>query len=238
MYQSNRNPIHSLKNIFLGLFLLVVTSDCSMLPCHSCSQRSAEDSPSDHVNKYQLFQTHQPSIIWSPKINHKIKKTLIDFKDHKLLVNGLHYGDSVRNFSLNEKTAVQITVAMKELNCEEKDDFLQHPKTHLPISDKNGQKVPMTVFLCPDGGVIRVKPEGDPTSRFRPQPHASKSLRYPYNSQFESFDDEMVKVNNRGEAVPKWAQDLNPSLTMDPIVKKEIIEEWANDAHTDLKSNE
>jgi len=223
--------------VFHVIFIFVLTSSCSMLPCNGGSHQLYDDTSGDHVNKFHVLLTQQPSIIWSPNINDKVKQTLVEYENHTLLPNGLHYGDSVRQFSLFEKTSTQISVAMKELHCSKKNDFLQDPKTHLPIENSQGQKVPMTLFLCPDGGVIRVKPEGDPTSRFRPQPHASKSLRYPFDAKFESFDDEIVKVNNRGKAVPKWAQDLNPSLIVDPIIKKEIIEEWANDAHTDLKTD-
>ena len=227
----NNHSRSTVLGTILGFILLTLSTSCSLLPCNC----RISTTPSARSNKFALFQANQPSFIWSPKISDKIKQTLRDYKLHKTLPNGLHYGDSVRNLNLEDKTADQITTAMTELHCKKRDDSLQNPKTHAPLQDSQGKKIPLTVFLCPDGGVVRVKPAGDPTSRFRTQPQASKSLRYPFNAKFESFDDEVVKVDQSGQAIPKWTKDLNPVLTEDPTIGKEIIEGWANDAHTDLK---
>jgi len=41
--------------------------------------------------------------------------------------------------------------------------------------------VPHDIYTHPDGGMVRVKPEGDPGSPHRPGPHASKSVLHDPN---------------------------------------------------------
>ena len=166
--------------------------------------------------------------------NHeKVKKAIRDYRARRVVGKDRIYGESVRSLDLRNKTASQVDSQMKALHCPRKEDVLKNPASHTPLQDSSGHSIPMISYLCPDGGVVRVKPEGDPTSKFRPQPHASKSLRYPYDSKFETFDDEIVKVDNFGNIIPKWAKDLNRVYLSD-MEQKSFIEGWANDAHTDL----
>jgi hypothetical protein len=180
-----------------------------------------------------LLELH-PDQVWSTQVTDKIRKTLSDYATLKVLKNGRVYGNSVRSLNIENKCLHEIELQLEKQSCERKDQFVKDLKSQNAVRTSDGKTIPLLVYLCDDGGVVKIKPVGDPTSRFRPQPHASKSLRYPYNSRFESFDDEVVKVNNSGRAVPKWAKDLNfENVPSDQ--KKEWIEDWANDSHSDLK---
>lgn len=82
--------------------------------------------------------------------------------------------------------------------------------------------------------MVRVKPDGDPTSKFRPQPHASKSVRSPPDGDYRNFEDEGFKVDNDENPMPKWAKDAkNPH----PAGSKEALDfmdGMADNSHTNL----
>ncbi len=184
-------------------------------------------------NFLEVLSAH-PEQVWSPSLSLEAKQAIADYRLKKKLPNGEIYGASVRAYDLRDKCFSEIDQEMKKLECKRKEDVLKDPKTKNPLKTGSGKTIPLIVYLCSDGGVVRVKPAGDPTSKLRSQPLTSKALRYPYNSKFDNFDDERVKVDNFGNAIPKWTKDMNPSL----VHSKEsgdIIEAWADDAHTDLK---
>lgn len=62
--------------------------------------------------------------------------------------------------------------------------------------------VPHDIYVHPDGGMVRVKPEGDPGANIRSEPHASKSVLLDPNKG-TGFENEGFKVTNDGQAVPK-----------------------------------
>src|SRR5262249_21967657 len=62
--------------------------------------------------------------------------------------------------------------------------------------------VPHDIYTHPDGGMVRIKPEGDPGPGIRPEPHASKSVLFD-SKKGTGFDNEAFKVTNDGNAVPK-----------------------------------
>ena len=205
------------------IFLIIGVLDGG---CASSSLHIKED-------RFLSVLNSQPELVWSPQVGERVRKAIADFKAHKVVKDRMEYGASVRTFSLEKKSASEIDHHFKSIQCFKKKDVLKNPKTQDPLIDKKGEKIPMIIYLCPDGGVVRIKPQGDSTSRFRPQPHGSKSLRFPYNGKFESFDDEVVKVDNAGNPIPKWTRDLNP-LYGDSETQREFVEGWAQDAHTDL----
>ncbi len=206
-----------------SVLTLLILSFCVSAPQQRVVQRS----------KFIEFQKQFPDKIWSPTLNEKSRQAVAAFKAHLRLNNGLEYGASVRNFHLTGKTAQQIDEELNSLKCSRKEDYLKDPKNQEPLLDQKGKRIPMDTYLCPDGGVVRVKAQGDSTSRFRPQPHASKSLRYPFDAPFLTFDDERVKVDDQGDPIPKWTKDLN-QVYADSAQQKEFIEGWAEDAHVDL----
>jgi hypothetical protein len=83
------------------------------------------------------------------------------------------------------------------------------------------------LFACPDGGLVRLKVNGDPCNRLRPQPHGVKSVRYPHDGDPKDFSREAFKVDHDGNPIPKSPAMLNRALEPDG---------WAEAAHADLRS--
>lgn len=162
---------------------------------------------------------------FSATIDQKTKDSIQAYSSRQTLPTGLIYGDSVRNYSLRHKTAQGIHSDMTKLKCAFQEDVLRDPKDNKPIS-YNQRAIPLWIYLCPDGGVVRVKPLGNPANPYRPQPNATKGLRYPFDSKFIGFADETIKVDNQGNAIPKSRADLK---------RPDVVEEWAVAAHTDLE---
>lgn len=79
--------------------------------------------------------------------------------------------------------------------------------------------VPQDIYVHPDGGMVRVKPEGVPGNKFRPEPHVSKSvLLKAAGPQFRpsdgaDFANEAFKVTDKGVPVPK-ATTVDAGLKM------------------------
>lgn len=195
---------------------------------------SSPPSRKEHLMEEFLEAIHEhPEQVWSERLNPKAKIAIRDYDGHLKLKNGMYYGESVRHFDLRKRNAREIDDQMRKTHCERKSDVLKNPNTGKALQDFAGNVIPLIIYLCPDGGVVRIKPNGDPTSKFRPQPHGSKALRFPFDSKFESFDDEVVKVDNFGNAIPKWTQDMNPAFQVKDS-HRNLIEGWAEDAHTDL----
>ena len=65
-----------------------------------------------------------------------------------------------------------------------------------------------TSTFHPDGSIVRVKPDGDPTSKFRLQPHASKSVSSPPDGDCRNFEDEGFKADNDENSMPKGTQRM------------------------------
>lgn len=150
-----------------------------------------------------------PQGVWKSNISPELKKRLDDFADPKSPV-----GKSVKNVNLEGKSAVELH---KELINK---GFKHHWEPLAAGTDKWGHKlykmrdgsktadpkhpnvIPHDIYTHPDGGMVRVKPEGDPGDKFRPEPHASKSVVLD-TSKGSAFDNEGFKVTNEGDAVPK-----------------------------------
>jgi hypothetical protein len=173
---------------------------------------------------FLAYVRQSPAEVFSTEVGPKVEKTVRAYAIRERLPNGRAYGDSVRSYSLLGKSSTGIRADMSAKGCPLREDVLRAPATNLPIIYA-GKTLPLWIFLCPDGGFVRVKPMGDPTNSHRTGVHGSKGLRYPYDSKFENFEDEVVKVDNAGNAVPKSIRDLKP---------KNLIDGWAADAHSDL----
>lgn len=184
--------------------------------------------------KFNQFQSLCGASIWSDDLSPITQAALAEYQSRKNLDNGLVYGDSVRNLDLSQNNLTDIDRALLGLRCTQKKDWIREPKRNTPIRDSKGRKLPMIIYLCPDGGVVRVKPAYDSSNKFIPQPHAVKSLRYPADSAFESFNDEALKIDNEGNPIPKWPKDMTRFFA-DDAKQKELMDGWAEDAHTDLK---
>ena len=161
---------------------------------------------------------------FAPTVDQKVRDCLHSYRQQDRLRSGAIYGDSVRRYSLEHKSAREIRTDMRRLGCTYHEDVLRDPGNNQPILHER-KTIPLWAFLCPDGGEVRVKPVGNPVNSYRSQPNATKGLRYPFDSKFEGFSDEVVKVDNRGMAIPKSRADLGP---------QQFVDAWAIDAHTDL----
>jgi hypothetical protein len=214
--------------ILFGILFLVM----NVVACASSGHLDREFP----IQKFVTIATSQPDSIWAPTINEKLKISIADYRSQAKLNTGETYGNSVRSLDLRNRCASDIDLEMQNKKCVRNQDVLKDPYSKKPLLDNRGSSIPMVVYLCPDGGVVRVKPEGDPTNKFKPQPLVSKALRYPYNSKFETFDDEVAKVDNFGNIIPKWTKDFNLGIAH-ASDQEELIQGWADDAHTDLKLN-
>lgn len=199
------------------VYLAAIWSTLLLLLTACTTARAKED--------FDRFQVWHPERVFSPNVSEKVKQCLKDFGTRLLLPNGLSYGESARNYQLRNKTLRQVTTDMRDLGCSHRVDFIRDPLSHAPKLFR-GETIPLWVFVCPDGGVIRVKPQGDPLSTHRPQLHGSKALRYPFDAKFENYSDEVVKVDDEGIAVPKSRGDLGPV---------HLMTGWGEDAHMDLR---
>lgn len=200
-----------MKKIF-ALFILFVTG-CVSTPV-----------------QFEKFAAENPDGIWSEQASKDYHQLLDDYRSKKKLPSGLTYGESVRFFSLKNKCASEIDKQLSQKGCLKEIDVIKAPDTQKPILTSDSKTIPLVIYICPDGGIVRLKPQGDVTSKLRPQPNSTKALRFPYNSKFDSFDDEKVKIDNAGNPIPKWKKDMNPALTQSP----KWLQSWADDAHTDL----
>lgn len=198
-----------LRRTILPLFLLGV----------GCSSLKTTSS----VSKNFAFKTPSP----------KVASTLTAYQDHTLLPNGLRYGTIAQTYHLKHKTVTAIDTEMTSLHCQKKIDLIKNPKTNEPIVYQD-KTLPLWSYLCPEGSVIRIKPLGDPTSKFRPQPHGNKALRFPYHAPFESFNDEVAKVSEKGEALPKSPSDMVIPALPSSTETTNFLNKWADEAHSDL----
>ena len=218
----------------LKLLVFSIVSTAFVFGC-STSPLELEAKQKQESKRFFIQKMEKnPTQLWASHLPRKARKALNAYEERQLVgPHHLEYGYSVRNFPLSAKTILELDREIPDLGCVKQTDVLKNPHTQRPLKDQKGMSIPLWVYLCPDGGVFRVKPKGDPTSRYRKGPQASKALRFPYDSVFENFDDEMVKIDNDGNAIPKWVKDLNLKL-VDQSDEKRFIEGWANDAHTDL----
>lgn len=144
------------------------------------------------------------------------------------------YGASVRGVDLRNMTADEIDLLMRARGFTRHDDVIRDPVTKEPALDSANNTAPMIVYTHPDGGMVRVKPQGDPANRFRPQPHVSMSVRNPPDASYQNFDLEAFKVSNDGIPLPKYPRDaFNPYGSSSPEGRA-YMDALMNMAHTDL----
>jgi hypothetical protein len=176
------------------------------------------------------------SQIWAQPLPPKVASALADYNSKKKLPNGFYYGQAAREVSLIGKTAAQVEAALAKFKCVKDMQQIKNATTSQPILDAAGKPIPMIVFICPEGSAFRLKPEGDSTSKFRPQPHGVKALRHPYNGPFLTFDDEVIKVDSEGgNPLPKVGGGLVNWFPDDKAAQGDAMDAWANRAHADLK---
>jgi hypothetical protein len=178
----------------------------------------------------------RPEAIWAQSISKQLRESVEAFQQHKKLPNGVVYGSTIRDLNLTRTCEEDIFAWAKKHGCSRKNDFIKNPADNSPRLDARGKTIPLVSLLCKDGGVIRLKPEGDPTYKKNPDPNAVKAMRFFGVDRYDSFEDEAFKIDDAGMPIPKWSKDLNvelPELTSGD--RDRYIEEWAKDAHSPLK---
>lgn len=153
------------------------------------------------------------------------------YRNHLQMPNGLKYGDSVRDLDLSNLSADEIDALLTARGFTVELTALRDLKGEPIVVD--GAVVPIRIYTHPDGGTVRVKPAGDPTSRFMPQPHLVKSLRWPYDAPGDGFEHEGLKVSNSGAPLPRLPSETK--VTRHHVGAKKYFDHWAALAHTDLK---
>jgi len=168
-----------------------------------------------------------PSAIWSTAQSPRLKEALASFKMGKL-------GQSVKDLDLRNMTAGQVRLELMRRGFKSEMSCIKNVATGQPLL-VNGKKIPMEIWSNPDGGMVRIKPDGDVTNRFRPQAHLSISVKYPPDASGNDFNDEAFKVDYKGNAMPKWPKDANNPFPADTPAGKKFLDDLADDTHTNLR---
>ena len=191
--------------------------------------------------RFSAVMERAPEKIWAASLDPRVADSVRAFIQKKTLANGQIYGGSLRDFNLSKLCREQIEAWARKRGCEPEPDVVKSPpgtpNANRPLRDRQGRTIPLISYLCPDGGVIRMKPEGDPTNPRELLPSVVKAMRFFGSADYKTFSDEAFKVDNDGRPIPKWVKDLNTRL---PGLSSErergrYIQEWARDAHTRLR---
>eukprot|EP00163_Fabomonas_tropica_P029601 TRINITY_DN63_c0_g1_i2.p1 TRINITY_DN63_c0_g1~~TRINITY_DN63_c0_g1_i2.p1 ORF type:complete len:626 (-),score=164.69 TRINITY_DN63_c0_g1_i2:243-2120(-) len=186
------------------------------------------------LKAYDDFYRKNPSKRWSPDLPTETRQAVSNFEANTRLPNGKTYGQSVKDLDLAKIPVDQIDTELARRGFSKHSDFIRDPKTKQPVL-VDGQPVPMDVYTNPDGGMVRVKPKGQPNSP-RSQPHAVKAVRNPPNGDYRSFAQEAFKVDANGRPIPKYPKDgYNPNPKGSQKAN-DFWDGWAEDAHVDLRS--
>ena len=143
-----------------------------------CGAVWAAVSVASEAPEFSQVQERRPELIWSKKLDPKLRDSLDAYEQHKPLPNGVPYGSIIRKLRLDRLCTDQIEAWAKGHGCARKNDVTKSTENGIPILDPSGKPIPLVEFLCQDGGVVRMKPKGDPTSAKNPKPNAVKAMRY------------------------------------------------------------
>ncbi|MEB3223714.1 MAG: hypothetical protein VKS61_16690 [Candidatus Sericytochromatia bacterium] len=169
-----------------------------------------------------------PDLVWSTQMTPRTEQAIKAFKAG-------HLGASVKALDLRGLEVGEVRVELKRRGFTVQqahvvDIHTGQPKRH----PGTGRPIPMEIWTHPDGGVVRIKPEGDPLSRYRPQPHLSIAVRYPPKASASDFNNEAFKVDHTGLPLPKWAADArNPHAANSPAGMR-FLDDLASRTHVDL----
>lgn len=201
--------------ISLTFVLLIILSSCATNN-YDLKKRKSLKAQFDEIQKTRN--------IWSDNIDKNTRNALKKFNNKTKLKNGLVYGQFAKSVSLENISKKDLVKKANDNKCEVINDYIRDWKTKKIVEYQN-EKLPMLFIVCPDASIIRLKPKGNPLNKFRPWPHASKSVRFSNKSSYKDFSQEAFKVDNEGNAIPKWPKDLRENITVDG---------WAQDAHIDI----
>lgn len=170
-----------------------------------------------------------PGLIWSTQMTPRTEQALKAFAHGTL-------GGSVKGLDLRNRTAAEVRQELTRRGFISEMGVITDVRTGKPVvNPKTGKPVPMEIWTHRDGGMVRIKPDGDPTSRHRPAPHLSVSVLYPPGASGHDFNNEAFKVDFAGNALPKWASDArNPFPVASPAGKR-FLDDLAGRTHVNLR---
>lgn len=198
---------------------------------------AGQPDPSLNHEQFTAWLKSHPDDIWSEKITPNVKSALNDFSSSKKIEQGLIYGNSVKTLRIDGLNAKQLDRELVRRGFTKHRSVVHDPVTKKPVLDFQGREIIMDAYTHPDGGMVRVKPNGDATSKYRPQPHASKSVRYPADASYENFEFEAFKVDDLGMALPKWSKDIRNPYGNNTPKGAPFLDNWADDTHINLQAN-
>lgn len=169
-----------------------------------------------------------PAQVWNTELTARTRVALAAFHRGEL-------GSSVKKLNLQGLPVAAVRERLTAGGFTREMGVVMDVRTGRPaVNPTTGRPVPMEIWSHPDGGMVRVKPEGDPTSQFRPQPHLSVSVKYPPDASGHDFNNEAFKVDFQGHPLPKWAKDAaNPHGAQTPA-GKQFLDDLAARTHLDL----
>jgi hypothetical protein len=144
-------------------------------------------------------------------------------------------GASVKELDLSGKSPREIDAALRDAG-------FSHRREGLPTTLHSGAviEVPHDIYVHPDGGMVRVKPQGVPENKFRPQPHVSKSVLFdaaPKDGGWPDtrFENEAFKVANDGTPLPSATKSSYGFKSRGGQLEKVVYNDYLMDrAHTNL----
>lgn len=222
--------------ILLQRFSKFLQSGNKVADAMKASRRFAgQPDPSLNHEQFTAWLRSHPDEIWSEKITPNVKSALNDFSSSKKIEQGLIYGNSVKTLRIDGLNAKQLDRELVRRGFTKHRSVVHDPVTKKPVLDFQGREIIMDAYTHPDGGMVRVKPNGDVTSKYRPQPHASKSVRYPADASYENFEFEAFKVDDLGMPLPKWSKDIRNPYGNNTPKGAPFLDNWADDTHINLQ---
>jgi hypothetical protein len=186
------------------------------------------------ADHYLDWAKKNPGEKWAKNLPRKTRKAMRNFLRGKKLKNGETYGQSVKDLDLRGKTPKQLEDELLKKGFKKHEGVITDSKTGQPVLKPDGTPARQDFYTHPDGGMVRVKPDGHPGSKFRADPHASKSVRNPPDGDHTKFEQEGFKVDNDGNAHPKWDKDGNNPYPRDSKAAKDFADNRAEAVHTYL----
>lgn len=226
----------SLKNHFVGIAIASVLWGCSVLNKSSIQRLEKRDPTSKSFGLFTQFLIQNPQGVWGTTIAPNLSSAIRDFADSKVLPNDRIYGHSAKHLDIRNQTAASLKSLLLKAGFTEKQctfwDFSKKPRR--PKVDSNGEIIPIWVFWNHDGSKVLVKPNGDSTSAFRKNPDAYKAVLYPFDADPCEWSSDSFLVDNEGQALPKWPQDMNNPFPPDSEQSRLFLEDWSNRVHSSL----
>ncbi len=133
---------------------------------------------------------------------------LKDMKMGKRLPNGFIYGATALNYRFVNEPLEDLVQRLRKMGMSEDKGFVKRLGRYEDLQNTKGEKIPMLFFTHPDGSVIRIKTEGNPSNPYVSWPNLTISIRYPYNASIDDFSNETVKLDGKGHILPKTVDEL------------------------------